>query len=120
MTDDYSPHSETDAFMQRLTEPDVGPLPGLIEVTQAFIARLPSQRIIDLLKKLEPDVNFGELMEQQPPRMIAFRALLRDFPQRDSTSLWMHAYDVEIGIVDVDPTNGSVPTLSPPSVPFTA
>jgi len=96
------------------------PLPELVEVTQAFIGRLPSQRIIDLLAKLEPGTKFAELMENQPPRMIAFRALLRDFPGRDPTSLWMHAYDVEVALVEVDPTNGSGPKLSPPSVPITS
>jgi hypothetical protein len=90
-------------------------LPTLINVTQAFIARLPSQRVIDLLARLEPDAKFGELLENQPPRMIAFRALLRDYPDRDSTSLWMHAYDCEIGIVELDTflDNGRKP--SPPS-----
>jgi hypothetical protein len=102
-----------------MTDEDLGPLPDMIEATQAFIARLPSQRIIDLLKRLEPDMNFGELLEQQPPRMIAFRALLRDHPNRDAASLWLHAYDVEVGIVEMDPTNGSVPLLSPTFVPFT-
>jgi hypothetical protein len=96
------------------------PLPELVSVTQSFIARLPSQRIIDLLAKLEPGVNFGDLVQQQPPRMIAFRAMLRDYPGRDATSLWMHAYDVEVAIVEVDPTNGKEPTLSPPSAPTTA
>jgi hypothetical protein len=99
-------------------EQDLGPLPDMVECTQSFIARLPSQRIIDLLAKLEPGSNFGELIEAQPPRMIAFRALLRDFPGRDVTSLWMHAYDVEVGIVEANPTNGSAPTLSPPSAPI--
>jgi hypothetical protein len=96
---------------------DLGPLPDTIEATQSFIARLPSQRIIDLLAKLEPNVKFGELMENQPSRMIAFRVLLRDHPRRDPASLWMHAYDVEVEILDVDPTNGSVPKLSLPSAP---
>ena len=95
------------------------PLPTTISVTQSFIARLPSQRIIDLLKQLEPGVPFGELIEDQPPRMIAFRALLREYPGRDTTSLWMHAYDVEVAIVESDPTNGSVPTPLPPSAPIT-
>jgi hypothetical protein len=99
---------------------DLGPLPEEIQATQSFIARLPSQRIIDLLKRLEPDQNFGELMEDQPPRMIAFRWLLRNFPDRDPASLWMHAYECDIAIVEVDPTNGKSPTLSPPSAPTTA
>jgi hypothetical protein len=120
MTDGYNPHAETEAFAARLTEPDVGPLPELVTVTQAFIARMPSQRVIDMLKKLAPGVGFGELIEEQPPRVVAFRALLRDHPTRDETSLWLHAYDVEVDIVDVDPTNGSVPTPSLPFAPSTA
>jgi hypothetical protein len=102
-----------------MTDQDLGPLPDVISVTQSFVARLPSQRIIDLLSKLEPGVKFGELIESQPPRMIAFRALLRDHPGRDPASLWLHAYDVEVALVEADPTNGSVPTLSPPSAPIT-
>jgi hypothetical protein len=99
---------------------DNGPLPEVVFVTQSFIQRLPAQRLIDLLKRLEPDVKFAELMEDQPPRMIAFRALTRDHPARDPTSLWAHAYDVEVAIVEPDPTNGSAPTLSPPSAATTA
>jgi hypothetical protein len=98
---------------------DLGPLPDTVTVTQSFIARLPSQRILDLLAKLEPGVKFGELAENQPPRLIAFRALLRDHPGRDPASLWLAAYDVEVALVEVDPTNGSTPTLSPPSAPIT-
>lgn len=98
---------------------DLGPLPSLIEVPQSFIARLPSQRVLDLLARIEPGEKFGELIESQPPRIIAFRALLRDHPNRDPTSLWLHAYDVEVGIVEADPTNGSVPKLSLPSAPTT-
>jgi len=94
---------------------DLGPLPDTVFATQAFIARLPSQRILDLLKRLEPDHPFGELIEDQPPRLIAFRALLRDYPDRDPTSLWMHAYDVEVALIDVDPTNGNALMPLPPS-----
>jgi hypothetical protein len=94
-------------------------LPELVNCTQAFIARLPSQRVIDLLTKLEPGSNFGQLMETQPPRMIAFRKLLLDFPLRDPASLWLHAYDVEVGIIEVDPTVSNGQTTSPPSVPIT-
>jgi len=100
--------------------PDLGPLPELVTVTQSFIARLPSQRIIDLLAKLEPGVKFGELVEDQPPRMIAFRALLRDYPGRDPASLWLHAYDVEVALVDVDPTNGNGLKPLPSSAPTTS
>jgi hypothetical protein len=99
---------------------DLGPLPDTVTVTQSFIARLPSQRLIDLLARLEPDVKFGELMENQPPRMIAFRALIREHPDRDPASLWLAAYDMEVAIAEPDPTNGSGPTRSPPSAATTA
>jgi hypothetical protein len=79
-------------------------LPMEVEVTQAFNKRLPSQRIIDLLTKLE-GIDFGTLATTQPFRVIAFRALLRDYPLRDPSSLWMHAYDVEVDVIEMDPTN---------------
>jgi hypothetical protein len=95
------------------------PLPDLVSVTQAFVARLPAQRMLDLLKRLEPGVKFSELMEDQPPRMIAFRVLLKDYPNRDPASLWLHAYDVEVALVEADPTNGHAPTPSLLSAPST-
>ncbi len=98
---------------------ELSQLPDTVHCTQAFMSRLPAQRVIDQLRKLEPDHNFAELFESQSARVIAFRALIRDFPRRDTTSLWMHAYDVEVAVLDVDPTNGTAPTLSPPSVPTT-
>jgi hypothetical protein len=102
-----------------MTDDPTVALPDTVYCTQSFMARLPAQRMIDLLGRLEPGVKFGELMESQPPRITAFRALLRQFPERDATSLWMHAYDVEVALVDEDPTNGKSPTPSPPSVPST-
>jgi hypothetical protein len=95
-------------------------LPTLISVPQAFMARLPSQRVIDLLARLEPGVKIGELMEGQPSRIIAFRALLRDHPDRDPTSLWLHAYDCEVEMVAVDPTGGNGLSPSPTSAPTTS
>lgn len=109
----------TDADRHLSPTQDLDALPELISATQAFVARMPSQRVVDLLRKIEPDQNFAELAENQPPRLIAFRALLRDHPNRDPTSLWMHAYDCEIALVEVDPTNGKLPTLLPPSAPST-
>jgi hypothetical protein len=97
-----------------MTDPNE-PLPTEVIVTQTFIARLPSQRVLDLLARLEPGQKFGELIEAQPPRLVAFRSLLKQFPDRDVSSLWMHAYDVEVVIAEVDPTNGSVPSSSPGS-----
>jgi hypothetical protein len=91
------------------------PLPEVIAVTSAFTTRLPSQRLIDQLARLEMDVPFAELAQSQPFRIIAFRKLLADHPGRDQTSLWMHAYDVEVEVVEADPTNGSGPTLTLPS-----
>lgn len=87
-------------------------LPMLIGVTQAFNARLPSQRVLDLLDKLE-GVGFVNLIQAQPFRIVAFRALMRDYPERDHASLWLHAYDVEVEILDVDPTNGKSMTPVP-------
>ena len=91
------------------------PLPTLIRVTEAFASRLPSQRVIDALGKAEPG-DFGALMQAQPFRVVAFRALLRDFPERDTTSLWLHAYDVEVEMEPANPTNGKLPTPAPDSV----
>jgi hypothetical protein len=90
-------------------------LPTVLSVRQAFTTRLPSQRLIDLLGRLEMDVPFPELAQNQPFRLIAFRRLLELYPDRDPTSLWMHAYDVEVDIDEGDPTNGSEPRLTLPS-----
>lgn len=107
----------TDDLEERLAP--AGALPLEVTVTQAFIARMPSQRTIDQLARLEPGVPFAELVESQPPRLIAFRALSRDYPDRDPASVWLHAYDVEVVLVEVDPTNGKPPMPLPPSAPFT-
>lgn len=88
------------------------PLPLLIAVSTAFSGRLPSQRVLDLIDKLE-GVGFGELAQAQPFRIVAFRALLRDYPNRDPASLWLHAYDVEVEVREENPTNGKRPTPAP-------
>ena len=54
--------------------------------------------------------GFAELAQTQPFRIVAFRALLRDFPDYDPTALWMHAYDVEVDVLAENPTNGNAPT----------
>jgi hypothetical protein len=90
-------------------------LPLLVTVSESFSARLPSQRVLDLMTKYEPG-GFQQLAESQPFRMVAFRALIRDFPDYDPQALWLHAYDVEVEVVGVDPTNGKSPTLAPDSV----
>ena len=93
---------------------DVGALPAVVTVTQAFTSRLPSQRLLDQIKHAEPSYTFGDLASEQPFRIVAFRALMRDFPGRDPTSLWLHAYDVEVDVVETsNPTNGKSSTVSP-------
>ncbi|HEV7535580.1 MAG TPA: hypothetical protein VGP90_08095 [Acidimicrobiia bacterium] len=106
MTDDQAPPT--------LARIDDQALPTLVRVSQAFSQRLPTQRVQDTLTRLEGG-TMGELLQTQPFRVVAFRALLRDHPDRDPTSLWLHAYDVEVEVVEADPTNGSSPTPAPPS-----
>jgi len=89
-------------------------LPVLVQVTQAFASRLPRQRDIDLLARIE-SLPFGELAQSQPFRLVAFRALCRDYPDYDPTALWLHAYDCECEVVEASPTTGNTPTPSPPS-----
>jgi hypothetical protein len=90
-------------------------LPTLVHVSQAFSSRLPSQRTLDLLSRIE-GADFGTLAQEAPFRIVAFRALLRDYPERDATSLWLHAYDVEVDVDEINPTNGKSPTPAPGSV----
>lgn len=90
------------------------PLPLLIHVSTSFSSRLPSQRVLDMLDKIEPG-GFGTIAQAQPFRIVAFRALLRDFPDHDPTSLWLHAYDVEVEVDEINPTNGKWPTPVPGS-----
>ena len=91
---------------------DDGALPTLVYVTQAFAGRLPRQRDLDMLARIEP-VPFSELANSQPFRIVAFRALMRDHPGYDATALWMHAYDVECEVVEGDPTTSNGRTPSP-------
>jgi hypothetical protein len=100
-------HRMTDTTYEPLPPPDNGSdpnveLPVLISVPQAFSARLPSQRVLDQLAQFE-GMSFGDLATTQPFRIVAYRALLRDFPGRDPRSLWAHAYDVEVEVTDADP-----------------
>ena len=90
-------------------------LPTLVRVSTAFSQRMPTQRVLDQLSRIEGS-DFGTLASAQPFRIVAFRALLRDFPDFDTTALWMHAYDTEVEIEDINPTNGTSPTSGPPSV----
>ena len=89
-------------------------LPVEVSVTQAFAARMPTQRVIDAVERAEGG-SFGELVQHQPFRIVAFRALLRDFPDYDLTALWLHSYDVEVAVVEVDPTPNGSPRAGPPS-----
>jgi hypothetical protein len=93
--------------------PDGQILPTVIDVTQAFTQRLPSQRIIDLLARLEPGRPFPELAAEMPFRIIAFRKLIADYPAFDQTAMWLHSYDVEVQVVEVDPTSNGSPTPTP-------
>lgn len=97
---------------------DVGELPTLVHVTQAFTRRLPTQRVVDTLAKLDAS-PFGELLNRQTSRVLAFRVLLRDHPRRDPASLWLHAYDVDVEVDEqpVDPTSLPGPTPGPVSLP---
>jgi hypothetical protein len=101
--------------MGRLFMTDATPLPLVVTASESFARRLPTQRVIDAVEHAEPGATFAELIQRQPMRLTAFRALLRDYPGHDVTSLWMHSYDVEVEVVSVDPTNGTSPTLAPPS-----
>jgi hypothetical protein len=101
--------------MTELDPPPVA-LPTTVRVTESFSRRMPTQRTIDTLERVE-GVKFGELIQTQPFRVVAFRALLRDRPDYDPSALWLHSYDCEVEIVEVDPTNGHGPTPAPRSVP---
>ena len=103
----------TDSTFESTTPAE--PLPLLINVSTAFSSRLPSQRVLDMLERIEPG-GFGAIAQAQPFRIVAFRALLRDFPDHDPTSLWLHAYDVEVEVQDINPTNGKLPTPAHDSV----
>ncbi|HEY2303003.1 MAG TPA: hypothetical protein VGH66_13985 [Acidimicrobiales bacterium] len=88
-------------------------LPTTVQVSRAFTQRLPSQRIIDLVCRLEPGRTFPEIAADQAFRLIAFRKLVEDHPGSDETSLWLHSYDVEVDVVEADPTWNGGPTATP-------
>jgi hypothetical protein len=92
------------------------PLPTELQATLAFVKRLPSQRLLDQLAHLDP-TPFGDLQEQRPTQVLAFRLLYRDHPQRDIGSLWAHAYDCEVELLDGDPTSALGPQSSLVSAP---
>ena len=87
------------------------PLPLLVTVSSAFSSRLPSQRVMDAIAQLEPDENFAELAQRQPFRIVAFRALIAQHGG-DMNRLWLHSYDVEVDVLEPDPTSGRSPTSS--------
>jgi hypothetical protein len=92
-----------------MTEID-GALPNRVVVTKAMLQRsIPPQRLQDEIAKAEGR-PYKDVYEAQPFRCEAFRVLLREYPGRDVTSLWYHAYDVEVELLDDSPTNGSSPT----------
>jgi len=89
-------------------------LPTLVTVTQAFSARMPSQRVQDAVTRIEGG-TFGDIIQAQPFRIVAFRRLMADHPERDITSLWAHAYDVEVEVKEADPTQNGSPMPVQPS-----
>jgi hypothetical protein len=89
-------------------------LPTLLVVDEAFMKRLPAQVVVDAITRHEKTA-FGEIAQNQAFRLHAFRALIRDYPGRDLTSLWLHSYYCELQVIEEDPTNGSSPTAWPPS-----
>jgi hypothetical protein len=98
-------------------------LPEVVTCTMAelesYARRLPSPRISDQLEKL--GTSFGEVCsnESGKERYAAWRLLMRDWPERDVTSLWLHSWFCEIEVTEVDPTPAAPPTASPPSAPST-
>jgi hypothetical protein len=81
-----------------------------VVVTRSMLQRvIPPQRLQDEIAKIEGR-TYKEVYDVQPFRCEAFRVLLRDHPERDVTSLWLHAYDCEVELIDDSPTNGSSPT----------
>ena len=100
--------------MTDLPDPVPPALPALVAVTAAFAERVPTQRIIDAVERVEGD-RFGLVIQRQPFRVVAFRALMRDFPDYDLAALWLHAYDVEVDVTPADPTSPPLPTPEPHS-----
>lgn len=91
-------------------------LPDLVTVSLAFSSRLPSQRVLDMIDAVEL-APFSELAQTQPFRIVAFRALLRDFPDVDPAELWAHAYDTEVDVETPDPTDNGSRTPAPVFAP---
>jgi hypothetical protein len=102
--------------LERALAPAV--LPTVVTVTQSFASRMPTQRAIDAIAAVEHE-PFGDLVQRQAMRVVAFRALLRDWPDYDLAALWMHSYDVEVEIDTVDPTSPNGQTPEPSSVAST-
>jgi hypothetical protein len=95
---------------------DDNALPTVVYVSQSFASRMPSQRLLDAIAAID-GTPFGELAQRQPSRLTAFRALQRDHPDRDMASLWLHSYDTEVELVEVDPTgNGGRPPWPPSAI----
>jgi hypothetical protein len=91
-------------------------LPLTVTVSLAFSRRLPSQRILDIIDAAEL-APFAELAEHQPFRIVAFRALVRDFPDVDPAELWRHSYDTEVDVQVPDPTENGSQTPAPDFAP---
>jgi hypothetical protein len=103
----------TDNEQQRYPEVLERPLPTLVTVSQAFASRIPSQRVQDALSRVEGG-SFADIAQASPFRLVAFRALVRDYPTYDVNALWLHSYDVEVEVAEPDPTQNGNTTTSPP------
>jgi hypothetical protein len=110
-------HAATDAALD--------PLPTVVKVTEAEMQtigmRIPSAEMLDRLERVgAPPMEELMATNQNKLRYLAFRVLLRDWPLRDATSLWMHAYFCEIEVTATDPTGPVNATGSPLSAATTA
>ena len=90
------------------------PLPTVVAVNEGFARRWPSPRLQHVIRDVE-GMPFQQVIGDDPSRVTAFRALVRDFPDYDLTALWLHSYDVEVAVVEVDPTPNGSPRAGPPS-----
>ena len=87
-------------------------LPTVVAVNEGFARRWPSPRLQHVIRDVE-GMPFQQVIGDDPSRVTAFRALVRDFPDYDLTALWLHSFDVELDLVELDPTNGKSPTPGP-------
>jgi hypothetical protein len=100
-------------------------LPTVLHTTlaemQSIGLRVPSEEMYDLLERVgAPPLNELMAADRTKARYMAFRILVRNYPLRDPTSLWMHAHFCELEIAPPDPTEMASMTASPPSANISA